>query len=65
MMEALEGASSLQLYQLKAIIEGMLTDPRRPCARGARPISVLRQTYATRHQQAPLTFRPRHLASAG
>ena len=29
MIEALEGASSLQLYQLKAIIEGMLADPRR------------------------------------
>lgn len=29
MIEALEGASSLQLYQLKAIIGGMLTDPRR------------------------------------
>ena len=32
MIEALEGASSLQLYQLKAIIEGMLTDPRRGLA---------------------------------
>jgi len=32
MMEALEGASSLQLYQLKAIIEGMLADPRRSLA---------------------------------
>jgi hypothetical protein len=29
MMEALDGASSLQLYQLKALIEGMLADPRR------------------------------------
>ena len=29
MIDALEGASSLQLYQLKAIIEGMLADPRR------------------------------------
>jgi len=29
MIEALEGASSLQLYQLKALIEGMLADPRR------------------------------------
>ena len=29
MIEALEGASSQQLYQLKAIIEGMLADPRR------------------------------------
>jgi hypothetical protein len=28
MIEALEGASSLRLYQLKAIIEGMLADPR-------------------------------------
>ena len=28
-IEALESASSLQLYQLKAIIEGMLVDPRR------------------------------------
>ena len=32
MIEALEGASSLQLYQLKAIIEGMLVDPRRGLA---------------------------------
>jgi len=32
MIEALEGASSLQLYQLKAIIEGMLADPRRGLA---------------------------------
>ena len=32
MIEALEGASSVQLYQLKAIIEGMLTDPRRGLA---------------------------------
>ena len=32
MMEALEGASSLQLYQLKAVIEGMLADPRRGIA---------------------------------
>jgi len=32
MIEALEGASSLQLYQLKAIIEGMLADPRRGIA---------------------------------
>ena len=29
MIEALEGATSLQLYQLKALIEGMLADPRR------------------------------------
>ena len=29
MIDALEGASSLQLYQLKALIEGMLADPRR------------------------------------
>ena len=32
MIEALEGASSLQLYQLKAFIEGMLADPRRGIA---------------------------------
>ena len=32
MIEALEGASSLQLYQLKAVIEGMLADPRRGLA---------------------------------
>jgi hypothetical protein len=32
MIEALEGASSLQLCQLKAIIEGMLADPRRGIA---------------------------------
>ena len=32
MIEALEGASSLQLYQLKALIEGMLSDPRRGIA---------------------------------
>ena len=32
MIEALQGASSLQLYQLKAIIEGMLADPRRGIA---------------------------------
>ena len=32
MIEALEGASSLQLYQLKALIEGMLADPRRSIA---------------------------------
>ncbi len=32
MIEALQGASSLQLYQLKAIIEGMLSDPRRGLA---------------------------------
>ena len=32
MIEALEGASSLQLYQLKALIEGMLADPRRGMA---------------------------------
>ena len=31
-IEALEGASSLQLYQLKIIIEGMLVDPRRALA---------------------------------
>jgi hypothetical protein len=29
MIEALEGASSLQLHQRKALIEGMLADPRR------------------------------------
>ena len=29
MIEALTGASSLQLYQLKALIDGMLADPRR------------------------------------
>jgi hypothetical protein len=32
MIEALEGAGSLQLYQLKALIEGMLADPRRGIA---------------------------------
>ena len=32
MIEALEGASSQQLYQLKAVIEGMLADPRRGIA---------------------------------
>jgi len=32
MIEALQGASSLQLYQLKALIEGMLADPRRGIA---------------------------------
>jgi hypothetical protein len=32
MIEALESASSLQLYQLKALIEGMLADPRRGIA---------------------------------
>jgi hypothetical protein len=32
MLDALEGASSLQLYQLKAIIDGMLADPRRGLA---------------------------------
>ena len=32
MIEALEGATSLQLYQLKAFIEGMLADPRRGIA---------------------------------
>ena len=32
MIEALEGATSLQLYQLKALIEGMLADPRRGIA---------------------------------
>jgi len=32
MTEALAGASSLQLYQLKALIEGMLADPRRGIA---------------------------------
>jgi len=32
MIEALEGASSLQLFQLKALIEGMLADPRRGIA---------------------------------
>jgi hypothetical protein len=31
-IEALQGATSLQLYQLKAIIEGMLADPRRGIA---------------------------------
>ena len=29
MVEALQGASSLQLYQLKASIDGLLADPRR------------------------------------
>ena len=29
MVEALEGANSMQLYQLKALIETMLADPRR------------------------------------
>jgi hypothetical protein len=29
MIDALDGASNLQLYQLKALIEGMLADPRR------------------------------------
>ena len=28
MIEALEGASSLELFQLNALIEGMLADPR-------------------------------------
>ncbi len=32
MIDALQGASSLQLYQLKAIIEGLLGDPRRGLA---------------------------------
>lgn len=32
MIEALQGASSFQLYQLKATIEAMLTDPRRGAA---------------------------------
>ena len=32
MIEALDGASSLPLYQLKAIIEGMLADPQRGLA---------------------------------
>jgi ribosomal protein L35AE/L33A len=32
MIEALEGATSLQLYQLKAFIEGMLAEPRRGIA---------------------------------
>lgn len=32
MIEALESASSLQLYQLKALIEGMLAEPRRAMA---------------------------------
>ena len=32
MIAALEGASSLQLYQFKALIEGMLADPRRGIA---------------------------------
>ena len=32
MIDALEGASSLHLYQLKAIIDGMLADPRRGLA---------------------------------
>jgi len=32
MIDALEGASSLQLYQLKALIEDMLADPRRGIA---------------------------------
>ena len=32
MIDALEGATSLQLYQLKAQIEGMLADPRRGIA---------------------------------
>jgi len=32
MIEALQSASSLQLYQLKAIIEGLLDDPRRGLA---------------------------------
>ena len=32
MIDALQGASSLQLYRLKAIIEGMLADPRRGLA---------------------------------
>jgi ribosomal protein L35AE/L33A len=32
MIEALEGATSLQLYQLKSFIEGMLAEPRRGLA---------------------------------
>ena len=32
MIDALAGASSLQLYQLKALIEGILADPRRGIA---------------------------------
>ena len=32
MIDALQGATSLQLYQLKALIEGMLADPRRGMA---------------------------------
>jgi len=32
MIEALEGATSLQLFQLKALIEGMRADPRRGIA---------------------------------
>ena len=32
MIDALQGASSLELYQLKAVIEGMLADPRRGLA---------------------------------
>jgi hypothetical protein len=35
MVDALQGASSLQLCQLKALIEAMLADPRRSIAAGA------------------------------
>ena len=36
MIEALEGSSGLQLYQLKALIEAMLAEPRRAMAACAR-----------------------------
>jgi hypothetical protein len=36
MIDALEGASNLQLYQLKAVIEGMLGDPKRGLAARAK-----------------------------
>lgn len=36
MVKALEGASNLQLYQLKSFIDGLLADPRRGIAARAK-----------------------------
>jgi hypothetical protein len=35
MIEALEGASNFQLYQLRAVIDGMLAEPKRTMEAGA------------------------------
>jgi hypothetical protein len=59
MLEALDGASSLQLYQLKALIEGMLPDPPRSMAARASLNIGLAVQFISPPRRAQRTSRPR------